>query len=150
VKQLSAFAYRDGKGGVTLGINSMIRHPDWDLVVANPKDAERFRTPNLGSEPVIWFQEINEQNKTRSSDLDWLLCNLNVKALTMQQATPEWFLLRMLSCTSSSTDGLLVELKNVASSNAALIDPAAFSVLHSILTAVHGPGWSPRYVLFLS
>jgi hypothetical protein len=85
-KQLSAFAYRDGKGGVTLGINAMIRCPDWDLVVVNSKDAEHFRAPDLGSEPVIWYHEFNQQNSTRSSDFDELFLNLNVTALTMERA----------------------------------------------------------------
>jgi hypothetical protein len=85
-KQLSAFAYRDGKGGVTLGINAMIRCPDWDLVVVNSKDAEHFRAPDLGSEPVIWYHEFNQQNSTRSSDFDELFLNLNVTALIMERA----------------------------------------------------------------
>ena len=41
----------------------------------------------------------------------------------MVQATPEWFLLRTLSCTSSSTDHLLQELKKTTQTDPALIDP---------------------------
>jgi hypothetical protein len=38
--------------------------------------------------------------------------------------------------------------KNFFRSDASLIDSAAFSSLHSVLTAVHGPRWSRGYVLF--
>jgi hypothetical protein len=111
-KQISGFAYRDGNGGITLGINSMICSREWDLVAFDRKDAERFRMPirDQGGQRVVWFQDIDE-GKARSSDFDALFFNLSIRPLTIEQATPEWFLLRMFFCTSSSTDRLLVELK---------------------------------------
>ncbi len=150
-KQISGFAYRDGNGSVTLGINSMIRSREWDLVTFDPKDAGRFRMPIRaeGSERVEWFQEI-DAGKTRSSDFDELFFDLSIRPLTIEQATPEWFLLRMFSCTSSSTDHLLVELKKVVNSYAALIDPAVSVALHNVLTTVHGAGWNRRYFFIFS
>ena len=69
-KQISAFAYRDGKGGVVLGLNSMIRRPDWDLVVVNQKDAERFRRPSaVTGERIVWFQDIDEQSSSDNEEL---------------------------------------------------------------------------------
>lgn len=90
----------------------MIRSQEWNLVAFDPKNAERFRMPirDQGGKRVVWFQEIDE-GKTRSSDFDSLFFNLSNTPLTIVQATPVWFLLRMFSCTSSSTDPLLVELK---------------------------------------
>jgi hypothetical protein len=148
-KQVSGYAYRDGKGGATLGINTIICSHERDLVVCNPQDAERFRIPigEQGSERVKWFREVCEE-KTKNCDFGDLFLELNVQPLTLEQATPEWFLLWMFSCTSSSTDRLLVELKKVVSSTTSLIDPAIFSALHNVLTAVHGGGWNRRYELF--
>ena len=51
-KKLTGIAYRDGEGGVTLGLSSKIRGNEWHLVVANPKDAERFRLPINGEEVI--------------------------------------------------------------------------------------------------
>jgi hypothetical protein len=46
-------------------------------------------------------------------------------------------------------DHLLVELKKVVNSNAALIEPVISVALHNVLNTVHGAGWNRRYFLFL-
>ena len=68
----------------------------------------------------------------------------------MAQATPEWFLLRVLSLTSSSFDRELVQLKKLMQSDIALIDPAVLAALHSILNAIHGAGWQRGYVFIFT
>lgn len=148
-KKVAGYAYRDGKGSVTLGINTCIRHRDWDLVVCDPKDAERYQMPisEQESEPVKWYHAVSEENT--SSSFDELFSELNIKPLTLKQATPEWFLLRMLSCTSSSTDRLLIELKKIVSSNASLIDCNVLGALYNVLNAVHGTGWNRRYACYI-
>ena len=146
-KEISGYAYRDGKGHVTIGVNTMIRNPEWDLVVSNPKDAERFRMPasNLSNnEPVVWFQDIDNTN---TNNFDDLFSTLNVRALTMKQSTPEWFLLRMFSFTSSATDRLLSVLKKQVINNASVIDPAVSTAVYNVLTTIHGQGWNRRCVV---
>jgi hypothetical protein len=39
-KQITGVAYRDGKGGVTLGLTSCTHNRHWDLVLVNPMDAK--------------------------------------------------------------------------------------------------------------
>ena len=41
-KNLTTGAYRDGHGGVTLGITSSSEGRHWDLVLHNPKDVKRY------------------------------------------------------------------------------------------------------------
>ena len=48
----------------------MIRRPDWDLVVVNQKDAERFRRPSaVTGERIVWFQDIDEQSSSDNEEL---------------------------------------------------------------------------------
>jgi len=91
-KQLTGIAYWDGRWGVTLGLKSSISTRHWDLVVANPLDAKQH---------VQWFQVIES---AEDEDDKQLFILLPVKALTTKQNTPEWFLLRTYSFTSSTSD----------------------------------------------
>ena len=100
-KQLTGIAYRDGKGGVTLGLTSSTSTRHWDLVAANPLDAKR---------QVKWFQAIES---TEDEDYKQLFDTLPVKALTTKQNTPEWFLLRTFSFTSSTSDNLILQAKKM-------------------------------------
>ena len=126
----------------------MIRSREWDLVVFDPLDAERFRRPIDGGEEIKWFKRVL-LNESSNLEYDELFHSLNVKALTVEQATPEWFFTRMFSCTSSSTDRLFVELKKTitAGNGAILIDRATYCSISRVLNAVYGPGWHRRYVI---
>jgi hypothetical protein len=42
-KKITTLTYWDGKGGVTLGNNTMICSREWDLGIFDPYDAEQFR-----------------------------------------------------------------------------------------------------------
>ena len=44
------------------------------------------------SRDVKWFKDVNEERTPTNSDFDELFFDLNLKALTVQQATPKWFL----------------------------------------------------------
>ncbi len=142
-KNLTGVAYRDGRGNVTLGLSSMIPGRQWDLVVANPNDAKRYKMPEHDQDgSVKWFIEINKVEEDSSENYDWLFSNLNVTALTLEQNTPEWFLLRMFSITSSSSDYLLFQLKKEISTSDKLLDTTTAVALNRILTLVHGAGWN--------
>jgi hypothetical protein len=53
-KEVTGLAYRDGKGGVTLGLTTCEHTRHWDLVLANPLDAKR----QAGGEKIPWYQKI--------------------------------------------------------------------------------------------
>ncbi len=68
---------------------------------------------------------------------------MSVVPLTLQQNTPEWFLLHTFSFTSSTTDQLLSEIKKVAldAKTFFLIDDETKGALKAVLDVVHGEGW---------
>jgi hypothetical protein len=117
----------------------------WDLVLSNPLDAHHH-----GDEGgVQWFNCVadirrNEEQTTDERLIKDLFQAMDVVPLTIHQNTPEWFLLRMLSCTSSSTDRLLFELKKIAldSTTCSEIDPVTKDALTAVLNSVHGEGWN--------
>jgi hypothetical protein len=98
-KQMTGIAYRDGKGGVTLGLSTTDSARHWDLApLISAKTCENYQ----------WFASI------RSKKLECYnhhFNNLKVIPVTLKQNTPEWFLLRTFSFTSSTSDHFLVELK---------------------------------------
>jgi hypothetical protein len=98
-KQITGLAYRDGKGGVTLGITTTesIRH--WDLIPLISAKA---------SKTCKWFSSIRAES---GQDYNQHFEDLEVSPLTLKQNTPEWFLLPTFSFTSSTSDNLLAELK---------------------------------------
>jgi hypothetical protein len=75
-KQLTGITYRDGKGGITLGLTSSTSTRHWDLVAADPLDAKR---------QVKWFQAIKS---AEDEDYKQLFDMLPIKALTSKQNTP--------------------------------------------------------------
>lgn len=97
---------------------------------------------------MVWFQDIDE-GKVRSSDFHALFFNLSIRPLTVEQATPEWFLLCMFSCTSSSMDHLLVDFKKVVNSNDVLIEPVISVALHNVLNTVHGDNGAIRVAVLI-
>jgi hypothetical protein len=99
-KQITGIAYRDGKGGITLGISTTEPTRHWDLVTVNQ---------NAGGGRQ-WFSSIR---KDSTEDYNQQFYDLSVVPLTLQQNTPEWFLLRTFSFTSSTTDQLLSEIKKL-------------------------------------
>ncbi len=130
-KEITSIAYWDGKGGITLGITTSDQMCHWDLVVANPLDAKHQM---MDEEEGLWFK--NNCSKEDSNAIDHfkhMFELLPVIPLTTKQNTPEWFLMRMFSCTSSTSDNFLAEVKKhcSGSQNSALI---------KLLDAVHGVG----------
>jgi hypothetical protein len=82
-----------------------MRH--WDLVLADPLDGTNMIT---GKESK-WFCNIYKEANGNEAIEQELFQALPVTPLTYKQNTPEWFLLRTFSCTSSTTDNLLSEAK---------------------------------------
>lgn len=74
-KQISGSANRDGKGGVILGINTMICSREWDLVVFDPQEAERFRRSEGDWEAIKWYKSCSKES---NDDFDELFNALNV------------------------------------------------------------------------
>jgi hypothetical protein len=101
-------AYHDGKGGVTLGITTTKSICHWDLVPLISAKA---------SKTCKWFSSIRAES---GKDYNQHFEELEVIPLTLKHNTPEWFLLRTFSFTSSTSHNLLVELKKN------LLDPKSF------------------------
>ncbi|CAB9504104.1 unknown protein [Seminavis robusta] len=125
-RNLYCHAYRNGTGGITLGISTEHgEKPEWELVLAHPRD-------------LLWYDPgpgtvVSEEDKLRKCflrvvealdpDTDGpeetaltdqfvqLLGDLPVTALTTTQGTPECFLLRRFSLTSSTTDKAIAVCK---------------------------------------
>lgn len=69
----------------------------------------------MDEEEGLWFK--NNCSKEDSNAIDHfkhMFELLPVIPLTTKQNTPEWFLMRMFSCTSSTSDNFLAEVKNIA------------------------------------
>ncbi len=143
-KKITGIAYRDGKGGITLGLTTFEQTRHWDLVLANPLDAK------TGDERMQWyysiFSETIDPNDQTEECYKQLFANLMVAPLTVKQNTPDWFLLRAFSCTSSATDQLLNELKKIYHDpkTSTLINEATTAALQTILDLVQGPRWDQR------
>jgi hypothetical protein len=95
-----------------------------------------------------WFKSIlpnDDQETTGIFDevYDELFQALSVTAFTFVQNTAEWFLLRIFSCTSSTSDHLLAELKQMLlyRSKRSLVDEENMNALRNVLNVVHGEGW---------
>ncbi|CAB9527303.1 unknown protein [Seminavis robusta] len=114
-RKLYCQAFRNGTGGVTLGIST--EHgalPEWELVLAKPQDLVWYDDPGLSEDDRLKksFLQLrttfDNGTKTLYEDLaaDLLseLHDLPVRALTTTQGSPEWFMLRKFSLTSSTTD----------------------------------------------
>ncbi len=67
-----------------------------------------------------------------------LFTELDIFPLTIKQNTPEWFLLRTFSFTSSTSDYLLAEAKKIALDDElnSFIDEAARGALTVVLTMI--------------
>jgi len=107
-KNITGLAYRDGKGGVTLGLTTCEHMRHWDLVLEDPKCAKQ----QMGEEKLPWFEKLHDQ-KTASENNTYLFTALHVIPLTVNQNTPEWFLMRIFACTSSASDNLLADVKTM-------------------------------------
>jgi hypothetical protein len=87
-----------------------------------------------------WIEKIPDGNT--SEDNIWLFKTVHVVPLTVTQNTPEWFLMRIFSCTSSASDNLPAEVKNM------LLTPEPCplreneeNAFQSTLDMVYGDGW---------
>ena len=138
-KQITGVAYRDGKGGVTLGLTSSTKTRHWDLVLANPLDAKR----QVSDKGLQWYKSIDgEEHETYHQ----LFNNLPVVPFTVKQNTPEWFLLQTFAFTSSASDNLLAEVKKMIISEEMqnFVDGNTWEALFSILTIIYGVGWDRK------
>lgn len=141
-KTITGMANRDGRGGVTLGLSTSIFNHQWDFVLANPDDAKQ----QIVEENNKWFYNISNEkidsNVPEDSYRD-LFQFLPVIPLTCRQNTLEWFLLHILSCTSSTSDTLLAELKKMIleQRTSTLIDHDTADALVPVLNVVYGVGW---------
>jgi len=82
-------------------------------------------------------------SKEKSTEYNWLFDNLPVEPLTIKQNTPEWFLLRAFSCTSSTLDQLINELKiaYLDLNATGLIDETTEAALKRVLDFIQGSRW---------
>jgi len=76
-KEITGIAYRDGKGGITLGLttHSQMRH--WDLVLSNPQD---FTQTSMNEGKERRFKKINNEEDS-AEDHSNMLSQLSVMPL---------------------------------------------------------------------
>ncbi len=93
-KVVTGLAYRDGKGGVTLGLNTTEQNRHWDLVLVSPIDANC----KTGEGAIKWYKkvisikiEFDQCEENEESKL--LFRQLEVIPPTTKQNTPEWCIL---------------------------------------------------------
>jgi len=122
-RKLYCFAYRNGNGGVILGMSTehgMV--PEWELVVDKPQDLKWCDDPNLSKDDCIsksfhclrlQFDGNPKQGIHIRLDGDFLdaIKDLSIRALTTTQGTPEWFMLRRFALTSTTTDKAIAVCK---------------------------------------
>jgi hypothetical protein len=140
-KDLTGLAYRDGKGGVTLGLTTCEHTRHWDFVLVNPLDEKR----QADGEKIPYYQKVHSSEVIDGEavqDYTYLFDALPVTPLTVKQNTPEWFLMRIFSCTSSASDKLLAEVKQMMlhPESCTLTDFEACAFM-STLNLIHGIGW---------
>jgi len=79
-KEITGIVYRDGKGGVTLGLTTHSQMCHWDLVLSNPQDV----TNSIMSEGKVWWLEKvhNEADSNIAEDYSNMLEQLSIMPLT--------------------------------------------------------------------
>jgi hypothetical protein len=117
-RKLYCHAYRDGHGGLTLGISTVHGSvPEWELALKTPQHLQWYeRLEDLTTEQKLnkSFRQIKlnfedgrvyeNAYQDLADELVMELELLDIRALTTGQGSPEWFLLRRFSLTSSTTD----------------------------------------------
>ena len=92
------------------------------------------------------LQEIIDEEAAVNFDV--LFDVLPVKPCTLQQGSPEWFLLRKFSFTSSTSDRSLAQVKKLfigrLPEDTLFIDPMIKLAIQRVLSVIHGPGWGNR------
>ncbi len=56
-KRTIGVAYRDGKGGVTLGLTSSMKTRHWYLVLTEPLDANRY----VNERELKWYKSVDSE-----------------------------------------------------------------------------------------
>jgi hypothetical protein len=83
-----------------------------------------------------------EEEQATAEDYMHLFQALPVTPLTVKQNTPEWFLMRIFSCTSSASDNLLAEVKKMMlNPESCMLTDFEACTFMSTLNLIHGIGW---------
>jgi hypothetical protein len=132
-REVTAVAYRNN-GHVTLGLTTKFGGPTWDMVLQNPQDLHNVRDSEWKLTSIIAtaLVDFTEENKYQLREV---LSSLAVDYITTAQNSPEWFLMRSFSITSSTADTVLQELYNdfkIRKLHASIIHSAnaVFSVIY--------------------
>ena len=129
-KELSAACYRDGKGNVSLAMSSEAGHRElcWDCVLINECDRRNGNETDedelVRRKACFHLVEICEENTKRKGhtatkynlvESDWALIEQkNIVPVTSRQGTPEWFVARKFSLTSSTAYALVSKKLNIS------------------------------------
>ena len=130
-KTFTAAAYRNGNGGVTFGYTSQGygRKLWWDMVPKNEDDLKWYKDPEQLSRK--WFSELNGKNEFAQMIIDLVDSPMKkTKPLTCSCNTPEWFVMRGLTLTSSTTDAII----NLCTGNEKDFDTGAWIVIKNYLS----------------
>ena len=110
-RDLFCLCYRNGTGGLVLGISTEYGEiPQWEGVLANPKDLAFYEAlEDTGVEDILikCFPRVELDSALPgiiSGDFLAEVKALPVRCLTTTQRSAEWFMLRKFSLTSSTTD----------------------------------------------
>jgi len=111
--KISAVAYRDGHGKITLGISSQVNHhthKQWDLHLKHPKDRKKILELYSFERNVldVWLKNHNQGVGISNYCAELIIAKTEIQAVTtMGSDDCPWFLGRSLSFTSSTSDRIL-------------------------------------------
>ena len=150
--ELSAIAYRDGHGKVALGIASglnQVRCKHWDFHLKKPTDRYKLldEDGDWSSSKSTRIRKLNgDRGEVGENGLSELFLNCfddqecRVDALTTEGSQDQaWFLARSFSFTSSTTDGVINKVLELAAKEEGLVDNTFRYKLNVILTYIGKP-----------
>ena len=145
INELTAIAYRDGHGKVALGISSgknQVRSNHWDFHLKCPLDRHEIldQDSNWSSSMSTWIRNLDGDELSLLFLELFVDHDIRVKALTTEGSKDQaWFLARSFSSTSSTTDGVINKVLELAVKQEGLVDNAFRSNLNVILTYIGKP-----------
>jgi hypothetical protein len=108
-KSMTAHGYINGNGSVALGLSTVHQNNQWEFVLLHPADRTVYEDPVKNK--IQWYRPVKRLNCDEECKLVMNSAEeLVVKPLLWENNHLLWFLLRILSITSSTSDRFLTFL----------------------------------------